>query len=93
MRVIGLKIIEDFVEQHADVRNQLYAWVGEARDANWETPNEIKARYASASFLDDNRVIFNIKGVKYRLEVKVNYKNQIVLVKRLGTHAEYSKWK
>jgi mRNA-degrading endonuclease HigB of HigAB toxin-antitoxin module len=26
------------------------------------------------------------------LDVKVNYKNKVVLVKRCGTHAEYDRW-
>jgi mRNA interferase HigB len=92
MKVVGTKIISDFADQHADVRNQIDTWLMETREASWQTPSEIKARYASASFLADNVVVFNIKGNKYRLEVKVNFKNQIVLVKRMGTHAEYSKW-
>ncbi|MDZ7361501.1 MAG: type II toxin-antitoxin system HigB family toxin [candidate division KSB1 bacterium] len=41
----------------------------------------------------DNRVIFNLKGNKYRLEGKISYKSQVVLVNRIGIHAEYSKWK
>jgi mRNA-degrading endonuclease HigB of HigAB toxin-antitoxin module len=48
---------------------------------------------ANASILSDNRVIFNLKGKKYRMEVKISYQNQIVLIKRAGTHAEYSRWK
>ena len=30
---------------------------------------------------------------KNRIAVQVSYKNQIVLIDRFGTHAEYSKWK
>lgn len=92
MRVVGLEIMNKFINQHGDVRDQMRAWVCEALEATWKNPAEIKARYASASFLSDNRVVFNIKGNKYRLEVKVNYKSQIVLLKRVGTHSEYSKW-
>jgi mRNA interferase HigB len=66
--------------------------VGEVKASHWKNPAEIKARYATASFLADNHVVFNLKGNKYRLEVIVGYKAQVVLVKRIGTHAEYSKW-
>jgi mRNA interferase HigB len=34
-------------------------------------------------------VIFNICGNKYRLIVHVNYEIGVVLVKFIGTHAEY----
>jgi 5-methylcytosine-specific restriction endonuclease McrA len=32
------------------------------RKSEWESPDQIKRLYASASFLHDNRVVFNIKG-------------------------------
>lgn len=93
MRLVGLLLLEEFARRHGDVGSQIDAWVREAEDAEWRSPSEIKARYPSASFLSDNRVIFNLKGNAYRLEVKVSYELQVVLIKRIGTHAEYSKWK
>jgi len=92
MKVIGLKILDDFVNKHSDARGQIGAWISDVTEATWDNPGQIIARYAKASFLSGNRVIFNIKGNRYRLEVKVNYENKIVLVKQIGTHAEYSKW-
>ncbi|MCY4499502.1 MAG: type II toxin-antitoxin system HigB family toxin [Rhodospirillaceae bacterium] len=41
-----------------------------------------------ASFVADNRVIFNIGGNKYRLVVHVNYDYGIVFVKFVGTHSD-----
>jgi mRNA interferase HigB len=92
MKVIGLEILDDYANQHCDIRGQIAAWIGEAKAAEWQTPADIRARYATASFLSDNRVIFNIKGNKYRMETKISFKNKIVLIRRIGTHAEYSKW-
>lgn len=92
MKVVGLEILDEFINQHGDVRGQIAVWISEATEASWQTPGEIRVRYVTASFLSDNRVVFNIKGNRYRLEVKVSYKNQVVLIKRIGTHAEYSKW-
>jgi len=51
----------------------------------------IKRRYVTASFLAGNVAIFNVRGNRYRLVVKVNYPAQVVLVKWFGTHAEYDK--
>ncbi len=92
MKIVGMKILSEFSTRHADVRSQIGVWLQEVEDAQWQMPPDIKARYPHASILDNKRVIFNLKGNKYRLEVKVSYKNQTVLVKRIGTHAEYSKW-
>lgn len=92
MTVLGITLLDEFSTKHADVRSQVTNWLAEVKSATWSTPADIKARFATASFLANNCVIFNLKGNKYRLEVIVSFKNKTVLVKRIGTHAEYSKW-
>lgn len=93
MKVLGREVLENFARKHSDVRSQIDAWIEEAEDAEWQTPNDVKKRYVSVSFLANNRIIFNLKGNKYRLDVKISFKNQIILVVRIGTHAEYSSWR
>jgi len=92
MKVVGRKELERFTRKHADVRGQINAWLAEVEEAEWDSTTDIKRRYASASFLSNNRVIFNLKGNSYRLDTKVSFKNQIVVVVRIGTHAEYTAW-
>ena len=93
MKVHGLGILDDFMRRHAEARDQVKAWLDEVERAEWKGPQDIKGRYPSASFLSDNRVIFNIKGKKYRIAVQVSYKHQILLILMSGTHAEYNRWK
>ena len=92
MKVVGKEHIEDFCIRYSDVRSQLSAWMHEAEEASWAGPIDIKNRYSSASFMADNRVVFNLKGNRYRLDIKVSYKHQTIFIKRIGTHAEYLKW-
>ena len=91
MRVIAKRTLRDFWEKHADCEQQLKAWYNEAEQAEWKSPNELKQDYPSASILEDNRIVFNIKGNSYRLIVRVNYKYGIVWIRFIGTHAEYAK--
>lgn len=91
MRVIAKKILRDFWEAHADCEQQLKAWFLEAGNAGWKTPNDIKKEYQSASILENNRVVFNIKGNNYRLIVKISYLHQMIWIRFIGTHAEYDK--
>jgi mRNA interferase HigB len=91
LRVIAKKILRDFWESHADCEQQLMAWFQEASKAEWKNPNEIKQEYPSASILNDNRVVFNIKGNNYRLIVKINYDYQMIWIRFIGTHSEYDK--
>ncbi|MEE9168204.1 MAG: type II toxin-antitoxin system HigB family toxin [bacterium] len=93
MKVVGREILEKYCLRHADLRESTNAWLCEAEEAQWQTPLDIKRRFVNASFLADNRVVFNLKGNKYRLDTKVSFKNQVVLIKRIGTHAEYNSWK
>jgi mRNA interferase HigB len=92
MKILGKNVLSTFKADHDDARSQVDAWEAEVGAMDWQKPSDIKARYASASLLADNHVIFNIKGNKYRLLVQVAYKNKIVLVKKAGTHQEYVKW-
>ena len=92
MRLVGKEVLAQFAKQHAAIRGPLNAWIFEVEEADWTGPADIKARYPNASILNDNRVMFNIKGNSYRIETKVSYAIKVVLATRIGTHAEYSKW-
>ena len=83
--------MRDFWQRHADSEQQLKSWFQEAGKAEWKNPNEIKTEYPSSSILNDNRVVFNIKGNNYRLIVRINYDYQMVWIRFIGTHAEYDK--
>ncbi|MFV8333471.1 type II toxin-antitoxin system HigB family toxin [Flavobacterium sp. GSP14] len=91
MRVIAKKILRDFWIVHTDCEQQLKSWFQETSKAEWENPNVIKQQYPSASILNNNRFVFNIKGNKYRLIVKINFDYQMVWIRFIGTHAEYDK--
>ena len=89
LRIIAKKALRDFWTKHNDCEAQLKSWYHEALKADWGNPKEIKREFPSASFLQDNRVVFNIKGNHYRLIVKINYEYRILWIRFIGTHREY----
>jgi mRNA interferase HigB len=89
MKIVGRSRLEAFCDRHADARKWIEHWLSEVEVARWATSQDIRARYASASFLAGNLVIFNVKGNDYRLEVSVAYQTSVVVVRWAGTHAEY----
>ena len=91
MRVVAVKILREFWEQHRDAEASLRAWYAEARRARWKTPQDILERYGSADILPGNRVVFNIRGNHYRLVVQIHYNTGIVYIRFVGTHAEYNR--
>jgi mRNA interferase HigB len=89
MRVIAKRTLRDFWSTHPDCEQALRSWYQEAEAAEWSGPIQIKARYPTASFLRDSRVVFNISGNRYRLIVKIRYEFGLVYVPFLGTYQEY----
>ena len=91
LRVIAKKILREFWERHSDCEHQLKSWYQEVDKGTWKSLNELKLEYPSASILNDQKIVFNIKGNHYRLIVKLNYDYQMIWIRFIGTHAEYDK--
>ena len=91
MRVISVRTLKEFWQKpgNADSEHALRAWYAEAKEAEWNGPNDIKEQFHSASIVGNNRVVFNIKGNKYRLIVAIKYDFKIAYVRFVGTHKEY----
>jgi mRNA interferase HigB len=89
LRVIAKKILREFWQKHRDCEQQLKAWYHETCKAKWKNTQDIKREYPTASFIADNRVVFNIKGNHYRLICKINYDYQMVWIRFIGTHTGY----
>ncbi len=91
MRIISRKTLKEFWDRHPEARQPLQAWYIDSKHALWKSPEDIKNIYRNASFIANNRVIFNIKGNKYRLVVAVRYEYGIVYIRFVGTHREYER--
>ena len=89
MRIVSLQTLRTYWIKNSETEQALLAWYDEVLSENWKRPADIKERYDSASILKKRRVVFNIKGNKYRLIVAVAYKIGVVYIKFIGTHKEY----
>lgn len=89
MRIIARSTLREFWEVHAEVESALRAWIDDVAHADWQSPADVKSIYANASIIANNRVVFNVKGNKYRLIVHVRYDISIIFIRFIGTHREY----
>ena len=89
MRVIAKRVLRDFWLKHPVVEQQLKSWHKEMVGTAWSSSVHIKNKYPSASNLDNQRVVFNIKGNHYRIVVRINYQFKIMWIRFVGTHSEY----
>jgi mRNA interferase HigB len=93
MTLLGKQKIASFKARYPHARSRLEAWEAEVEEAKWTNPHEMKQQFPSADPVGDLNTVFNIKGNDYRLWALVDYENQIVVVKEVGTHVEYKKWR
>ena len=56
-----------------------------------KSPSDIKAAYRNASFIANERVVFNIKGNGYRLVVLIRYRQGLMFIRFIGNHSQYKK--
>lgn len=91
MHIIRPERLEAFWAKHPKAEGPLRSWYDTADAARWQSPDEVKATYGTASILKGGRVVFDIGGNKYRLVAKIRFDTKIVFVRFVGTHAEYDR--
>jgi mRNA interferase HigB len=70
---------------------QLLVWFNEFSKYEFGNFNELKKMYGNASVVNNNRVVFNVKGNDFRLVVSINFAQTACYVIWFGTHKEYDK--
>ena len=91
MRIVSERRIREFIAREPRAADPIWHWADVIGSALWRSPSDLKATFASASFVGD-LTVFNVAGNKYRIAAFVHYRKQIVYIKKIGTHGEYDKW-
>jgi mRNA interferase HigB len=91
MRVIAKSTLREFWKVHPDAEIPLKTWHKILEKADWKNTHDIKAVFTDASIIGHNRVVFNIKGNKYRIVVYLVFLTGKVFIRFVGTHSEYDK--
>ena len=92
MQIIAKRTLRAFWERHPQAEQPLKSWYAFTNAADWRTPGDVKALFGSTvDFVGDKRAIFDIGGNKYRLIMHIAYEYRRVLIKFVGTHAEYDR--
>lgn len=97
MRIIARSTLHAFVASLAGHKDQravkaaLDSWFAEVKKARWSSTADIKKRYATASIVSAEHIVFNVKGNSYRLVIAVDFGKSIVWIKWIGTHKAYDR--
>jgi mRNA interferase HigB len=80
--------------KHPDATVAIQDWFDAASAAEWRNLDDVRQTYPATDMVG-MLAIFNIKGNRYRLIVRMAFPYRRVYIKEFLTHAEYTKgaWK
>lgn len=90
-RILSFSTLRKFWQKYPDTEEALKSWYEFVEEVEWDTPGDVKKTFRNASILKKGRVVFNIRGNKYRIVTEINYRKKWVFVRFVGTHKEYDK--
>jgi mRNA interferase HigB len=99
MQLMSLGTLRTFREANERARQELVQWSKIVRKATWRNFHDVRKDLRSADNLTGGWICFNIRRNEFRLIVLMVYDVKMVLVKFIGSHAQYDllltnpKWK
>lgn len=91
MLIIYLQRLNVFARDHANARKSLTAWKMAVEKARWKKKQDVLNDFPKAKMIRNNRARFEIVHNIYRLIAHIDYEDQIVEVRFIGTHTEYDR--
>ncbi len=90
LHVISYRTLREFGDEHVESRGPLKTWHKVVSRAVWSDLAVVRSAYPHADAVG-RCTVFNIGGNDFRLVVQIDFETQVVYVKKVMTHAEYSR--
>ena len=91
MIIANKKLLDDFVQRHAQSAAPLNDWVEKVKRETWHNHSDLKQVFPSADYVKNGRYVFNIGGNNFRIVAVVIFLGGVINIRFVGTHSEYSK--
>lgn len=91
MIIFYLERLNDFAKKHANARKSLATWKATTEEAIWKNKQDVLRDFPKAKMIVNNRARFEIVHNTYRLIALLDYNDQIVEIRFIGTHNEYER--
>ena len=94
MNVISKRGLFERAAKYPEAASALRVWFDVAVESEWRTLEDVRRSFPATDMVGD-LAIFNIRGNRFRLIVRMVFKYQRIYVKEFLTHAGYNreKWK
>lgn len=92
MNVISKRGLFDRAAKYPAAATALQVWFDVATDSEWRSLEDVRRAFPATDMVGD-LAIFNIRGNRFRLIVRMVFRYQRIYVKEFLTHAEYDKGK
>lgn len=93
MRIISERTIRLYYEENPSSKSALQDWVDKVKKAQWSNFADMRKTFNSVDYVGNQHYVFNIHGNDFRLIAVVKFTVEFVLIRFIGTHAEYDKIK
>jgi len=94
VNVISKRGLLERAAKHPEAAAALRVWFDVAVESEWRTLEDVRRSFPATDMVGD-LAIFNIRGNRFRLIVRMIFRYQRIYVKEFLTHADYTreKWK
>lgn len=89
MVIVYLQKLNAFAKTHANARKSLVAWKTIVEKGVWKKKQDVLKDFPNAKLIKNNRARFEIVHNTYRIVTQVDYDDQIVEIRFIGTHNDY----
>jgi len=91
LRIIAKSRLKAYWEKSGNeqAKPHLNEWYHFCLEQQWSTPQNVRNTLSHASFIKENRVVFNVNGNHHRIICSIFYPAKIMSIKFVGTHSEY----
>jgi mRNA interferase HigB len=93
MVVYGKEKLEAFSLKHAIAKKAIDRWIQIIEEYTFKDFNDLKTVFPTVDYVGNERYVFNLKGNDYRIITVIVFIGDVIIIRWVGTHAEYDKIK